>query len=366
MNNNKRFTLIKIIGLLLVIIVISILSFGRETSNKKVKIGVILPGSSDEAGWNGVHYNGIKKACDELDIDMEVYENVSEYSGGCEIAIRKMAKKGIKIIFLESFNYPDEVIEVIKEFPDISFYCCSSELDISNYTAYFARVYQARYLSGIIAGMETKTNNIGYVAAMNNCEVNRGINAFTLGVKSVNPDATVYVSFTDSWDNESKEREEVNALYSDCNVDIVSYHQNQPFVVDEAIKLGINAIGYNIDRGSYPDRLITSVQTDWKVVYEAILSNFIQKKPDNVNRYWIGIEKDAVRLSFYSDMVSDKTKEAVQNAYDEILDNKEIFSGVIYDNKGNRICNENEVIKDEMLLKNMDWFVEGVVEYDKN
>lgn len=95
----------------LLLIVGSILLFHNGKKEDKTVVGVILPGSSDELGWNGTHYQGIKAACEELGVGIEVYENAAEYSGECEKAIRKMAEKGIRMIFLESFNYPDEVIK---------------------------------------------------------------------------------------------------------------------------------------------------------------------------------------------------------------------------------------------------------------
>lgn len=353
-------------GIVLILIIGSIMLFSNKKKEDKIVIGVILPGSSDEPGWNGIHYQGIRDACAELGVTMELYENVPEYSGECEKAVREMAEKGIKAIVLESYNYPDEIEETIKEYPDISFYCCSSDRNLDNYKTYFARVYQARYLSGIVAGMKTKSNHIGYVAAMDNNEVNRGINAFTLGVRSVNPEAVVYVSYTGDWDNGEKERQEAAALVNNCRVDVLTYHQNQPFVVGMAEELGVYVIGYNIDRGEYSDYLLTSVVSNWNMVYQEIIADYLQNKEIGVRNYWIGIEKDAVGLSFYSKEVSQEMIDAVEFAADRLRDDKEVFSGLIYDNAGNIRCNENEVIRDEILQQQMNWLVEGVEIYEVN
>lgn len=350
--------------LVLLVIIGSIFWFGNEKKEDTITVGVILPGSAEEAGWNGIHYQGIKTACDELGMKIKLYENVAEYSGECERAIQEMAKEEIRIIFLESYNYPDEVGEIIEDYPEIAFYCCSVESSMENYTTYFARLYQARYLSGIVAGMTTKSQHVGYVAAMDNSEVNRGINAFSLGVRSVCPEAVVHVVYTGAWDGGSKEKKEAADLVENCGVDVLTYHQNQPFIVEEAEELGVDVIGFNIDQGEYSDYLLTSVVSNWDMVYREVLGDYLQKKENSSRNYWIGIEKNAVGLAFYSDRVSQETRDAVSEAAAQLTNDREVFSGVIYDNRGNQRCGENEVVRDEILLNQMDWLVEGVEVYE--
>ena len=362
----NKTTVIWLLSVLTVFLLIvgSIVLFHNGKGEDRTVVGVILPGSADEVGWNGTHYQGIKDACEELGVGIEVYENAAEYSGECEKAIRKMAEKGIRMIFLESFNYPDEVGKVIEEYPEISFYCCSTEIGQKNYKSYFARVYQARYLSGIVAGMKTESNHIGYVAAMDNSEVNRGINAFTLGVQSVNPEATVHVSYTGAWDNKEKEQQEAYALVKECGADVISYHQNQSFIVDAAEEMGVYVIGYNIEQGEYSDYLLSSVVSRWDIVYQEIIRDYLQNKGVGDKNYWIGIEKEAVGLAFYSAAVPQRAIEEVERATELLANHKEVFSGRIYDCKGNPRCSEGEVIRDEVLMQKMDWLVEGVEVYE--
>lgn len=366
MKNNKKFLWLLGAGivLLLLLIIGSILWFGNGKRDEKIVIGVVLPGSADEEGWNGIHYQGIKTACEEFGVDIRLYENVEEYSGECEKVICEMAEEGIRVIFLESYNYLTEAEKTMEKYPEIMFYCCSVESSLTNYVAYFTRVYQARYLSGIVAGMMTQSNHIGYVAAMDNNEVNRGINAFTIGVRSVNPSAVVHVVYTEAWDNEEAERSGADALVENCQADVLTYHQNQPFVVDEAQKLGVHVIGYNIEQGDYSGYLVASVGSDWSMVYREIINDYLQKKESGTGNYWIGIEKDAVGLTFYSDDVSRDIIKAVDDAVIQLCDSREVFSGAIYDNEGNIRCTEDEVIRDEILLKYMDWLVEGVELYE--
>ena len=344
-------------------IVISIAWFGREKTEDKVKIGVILPGALSEPGWNGAHYEGIRQACEALGAELVVCENVPEYSGKCELAVQELAECGVNAIFLESYNYPDEIGDTIRNYPEIAFYCCSSDIDAVNYTPYFARVYQARYLSGVVAGMKTETGHIGYVAAMDNNEVNRGLNAFALGVRSVNKDAKIHVMYTGSWDDSEKEMYEAETLVKECNADVLAYHQNRPFVVDAAVKLGVDVIGYNIGQVSRSPHMLTSVVSNWNMVYREIIRDYILNKEVGTDYYWIGIEKDAVSLSFYSDTVSSEIRDAVEQTKNQLLNNREVFSGLIYDNTGVVRCNDNEVMRDEILLQKMNWLVEGVEVY---
>lgn len=103
-----------------------------------------------------------------------------------------------------------------------------------NYGNYFGRMYQPRYLSGIAAGMTTENDKIGFVAAMPTPEVIRGINAFTLGVRSVNPEATVQVVWTNTWYDPAVEKQAAESLL-DAGVDTVAQHQNTTAAVQAAV-----------------------------------------------------------------------------------------------------------------------------------
>lgn len=335
-------------------------SFGKKDV-EKIFVGVVMPGGVNEVGFNGTHYQGIKQASDELGLGIILKENVREYSGECEKSVRELIAAGVKIIVLASFYYTEEIKQLIENNPDVHFYSLSKQLRISNCKSYFARVYQARYLSGIVAGLQTATNNIGYVAAMNNAEVNRGINAFTLGVKRVNPEAKVHVAWTGSWDDAEKERRNVEKLYASTNADVIAYHQNQMNVIDAADSIGIYSIGYNDVQVKDSSRVLTTAVTNWEIVYKELLQDYLQQKNMDEIDYWLGIEVDAVGLGFYSRDVSDSMKVAVQNAIKEMKNGRDVFYGKIFDNKGVKRSEENEVIGDEFLRYGMDWFVEGVV-----
>lgn len=363
-NKGKRIFLI-ILAIFVFLVILWSIFFFEKKQGDTVKIGFILSGSSEEKGWNGMHYQGYKASSEKLGTEILLKENVKEFTGECEIAIHDLVEQGASMIILSSYGYSEEVYEVVKEYPEIVFYGNSSEYHAKNLTSYFARLYQARYLAGIVAGMTTETNHIGYVAAMENNEVNRGINAFTLGVKRVKPDAVVHVIWTNSWDDEEKERSATRTLIQELNTDVVTYHQNQDFVVREADENGVYSIGYHIVSEDMSSKYLTSVVCNWEILYGEIIKQYLQGEANKVENYWVGLEKEAVELTDFSNEVSEDVLVEIEKAITEILEGRDVFSGVIYDNTGVLRCDEGEIIRDETLLEQFDWFVEGVEIYEE-
>lgn len=362
---NKSYWIVSFLGLILTAAIISlILTFGGEDEQKKISIGVIMPGNVSEVGWNGIHFKGIREAAVETNTEILLIEDVKENTGTCAKAIDSLVSAGVKMIILGSYNYSTEVESSIRKYPDIMFFNCSADLKLDNYKVYFARIYQARYLSGLIAGYSTKNNKIGYIAAMNNSEVNRGINAFTLGVRKINPKAEVFVIWTNSWDDAEKEQQNVDKLVNGAGVDVIAYHQNQDWILQKTETLGISAIGYNLSTSNYSPKVLTSVTTNWKWIYKEIIQDFLQKKK-SISNYWVGIEKDAVGLPFMSTLVSDSAKVSVSKSIEQMKNGMDIFTGPIYDNQGKKRCSPDEIISDTELRENMDWFVKGVKIYEE-
>lgn len=367
MGKTKKYRALLMIAGIAVILLIFFLLIGYEgeTKERSEKIGFILSGGATEEGWNGMHYRGMKDACDLVGVDLLVSEYISEYSGQCEMAVRELEDAGCNMIVLSSYGYSEEVHDLVMEYPEVVFYGNSSEYHEKNLTSYFVKMYQARYLAGIVAGMMTENNQIGYVAAMSNNEVNRGISAFTLGVRSVNPEAVVNVVFTGTWDDETKEKAAAKKLVENAGVDLLTYHQNQTYVVEVAEEAGIYSIGYHESTRQFSDRYLTAVKCDWQQVYSSLVQEFLKGKANSVENFWIGMDTGAVGLSEFSSMVSGEIKKKVNTAMKDILNGKEIFSGVIYDTEGKLQCDENELISDERLLEQFDWLVEGVKLYEE-
>lgn len=365
--NKKRIKMALLIVAVVVIVAIIAIVFlgGKDEESEQTTIGFIISGGIDEDGWNKNNYLGIKSACDELGANLLVMQYVHENTGECVQAVNELIRQGAKVIILTSYNYADEVKDIILDNPDVAFYCNSSSFKADNLSVYFARMYQARYLSGVIAGKMTKTNNIGYVAAMEVTEVVRGIDAFTLGVKSVNPNARVFVSWTGSWEDYNKEIGAVEALCNEENVDIITYHQNQSFVSQKCEELGVYYIGYNSYLEEENEKQLTALLFNWEAVYKEIVLSSLRGSTNEKAMEWIGLDKDAVVLYDYSGAVSPDIINLVETEKERIIFGQDVFSGLIYDSEGNIRCDEGESIGDEILFNDIDWLVEGVYIYGK-
>ena len=203
------------------------------------------------------------------------------------------------------------------------------------------------------------------MAAMENNEVNRGISAFALGVRRVNPDAEVVVSWSGEWDNEEKEKQAAYDLIHEEQADVLTCHQNRANVVEVAEAEGIYSIGYHIAPETHSDKNLTTVECRWSLVYEEIIRAYLVGKGNRKDNYWIGLEADAVGLAAYSAEVSEEAVREVEQAKQEILSGWDVFSGKIIDNNGTLRCGEKETISDEVILEQFDWFVEGVRIYEE-
>ena len=356
--SGRLFPAVCVIMMLVIVGAALTLIFTADSKDQRpMKAGCVFSGSVDEPGWNGSNYEGVKTACEENGFELAICENVPETQ--CMAAAGELVSQGCRIIFLTSYGYAEYADELAAKYPDVRFCVNGSEYSSRDVTFYFARMYQGRYLAGVIAGLTTKTNVIGYVAAMSNNEVNRGINAFALGVKSINPYAKVVVRYTGSWDDPQKERESVKRL-SELDADVIAYQQNQENVPAACDEAGINFIGCYGLTGEYSEHCLTSILCRWDRLYGALIRDSVSKRLGENPLYWLGIQENAIELDEYSENVSVRARYEVTFAIDRMRAGKSVFSGEIYDSGGNVRCAEGEVLSDISIISGMDWLVEGV------
>ena len=224
---------------------------------------------------------------------------------------------------------------------------------------YFGRIYQPRYLSGLVAGLSMKDGFIGYVGAFPIPEVVRGINAFTLGVREVNPDATVRVVWTNTWYDPVIEREAAVALL-DEGAELIAQHQDTTEPQKAAEEAGKLSIGYDSDMAQFVgDTVLTSPMWNWGTYYistvQAVLDGTWK-----THQYWGGLEDEVVMLADFSPKVPDDVKMLVESRKaDLIAGTTDVFCGPINDQNGELKVAEGECMSDGDML-GMDWFVEGV------
>lgn len=342
--------------------------YGRissDDSGEKTCIGLILPGKKDGGGWSQSHYDALTSLEEEMNLRVIYRENVGESAEEFLPVIEEMAGEGASIICVAGWQYSESLLSVNENYPDIVFLHCSGTTDEGNVSTFFGKMYQARYLTGIAAGLRTASNHIGYVAAMRTDEVIRGINAFTLGVRSVNPDATVHVAWTNSWNDGVLEEKQTNRLIDEYGADVVTYHQNTAFVCEVAERRGVYSIGYHFDQTErFPHYYLTTAKWNWAGFYRSRIRECIQGSFSGGD-YWEGYSEGMVEVSELTENNAEGAAAAVAEAAQRLRDGDwDVFVGPIRDNRGEIRLPEGERMSDDTLLRNFDWFVEGVDEIE--
>ncbi len=334
---------------------------GGGKAGEPFKVAFVYIGPPGDLGWTYEHDRGRKQLEAEFGdkIETAYIENVEEGPDAARV-IRQYAQSGYDMIFATSFGYMDPMLQVAQEFPDVKFEHCSGYKTAENMATYFGRMYQPRYLSGIVAGKMTKSNYIGYVAAFPIPEVVRGINAFTLGARSVNPNVEVHVVWTNTWYDPVKEREAAVALLEE-GADIIAQHQDTTEPQKAAQEHGALSIGYDSDmRGFVGDTVLTSPVWNWGSYYVKTVRDAMEGKWET-HQYWGGMADGVVQLADFSPKVPEDVRKLVESTKQEIIGGKwDVFCGPIRDQSGTIVVADGECMSDEEMLS-MSFFVEGVV-----
>ena len=338
-------------------------------AKEDIKVAVIHIGNpADGSGYTYAHDQGIVGMQQKLGLDDSQIirkNNVNDTDPtATETAILEAIEEGANIVFGTSWGYMDTMEALAAEYPEVIFSHGSGyKSNGSNFNNYFGRIYQARYLSGIAAGLKTESNIIGYVAAMGqeNSEVTGGINAFAMGVYSVNPDAKVYVKVTNSWYSPEEETNAAKALLAE-GADVIAQHCDTPNPQLEAEKAGKWGIGYNSDMSKdAPKATITSAVWDWSAYYTTAVENVINGTWTGEN-YYGGMVEGMVGISPLNEAVAaEKTKEAIAEAEKTIMDGSfNVFDGVIETNDGKTVGEEGKTLDDSTITGGINWYFKTV------
>ena len=373
--------------------------------NGDFKVGAIyITSQNDVAGYTFQHHNGITTAMKNLGLDpasLIVVDNVPDNDDtAVATAIDTVVNQGADIVFGISFGYINAMADKAEQYPDVIFSHGTGYMaNDTNFNNYFGRIYQARYLAGIAAGLkslETGNNAIGYVAAYNTeyAETCSGINGFALGAQSANPDAIVYVQKINTWGDENLERQAAQALIDTYNCGVISQHCDsaQPQLV--AQENNAFGCGYNSDMTEQaPNAHITAAIWHWNVYYQTAIeaamacngdaSKFVENMGGNA--YYAGLAEGFVDASPLNESVAAPNTKAVMDAVRELIISGEwdVFSGVklsynisedgkveivktdadLVDNAGNVIVAAGGPSVDDGVIKGeMNYNVAGVIE----
>ncbi|MGE0745406.1 MAG: BMP family ABC transporter substrate-binding protein [Rhodospirillales bacterium] len=332
-----------------------------RAADEPLKVGFVYVSPVSDAGWTYQHEIARQELQKNLGdkIRTSYVENVPE-GADAERVIRQFASSGHKLIFTTSFGYMNPTIKVAAQFPDVVFMHATGYKTAKNVGTYLARFEEARYLTGMVAGKMTNSNVVGYVAAFPIPEVVRGINGFTLGLRSVNPKAEVRVIWTSSWYDPGKEREAAEALIAQ-GADVLTHHTDSTAVVQAAEEKKKMAIGYHSDMSKYgPHAHLTAATHHWGDYYTKVVNQVLAGKWTS-DQVWGGIKDGMVDIAPYGPAVTSAVREIVNARKAEIKDGTfNIFAGPIKDQDGKVRIPEGQTMSDKDQLA-FDWYVEGVV-----
>jgi len=331
------------------------------SADDPVKVGFVYVGPVGDHGWTYRHDIGRQAVAAEFGdaVETTFVESVSE-GADAERVIRDLAASGHDIIFTTSFGYMNPTVKVARQFPNVRFEHATGYKRADNVATYAARFYEGRYVIGRIAGHMTKSNVIGYIGSFPIPEVVRGINAFTLALRDVNPDAVVKVVWVSSWYDPGKEAEAAKALI-DQGADIIVQHTDSTAPLQAAQNAGIHGFGQASDMRAFaPNAQLTSIVDNWDGYYIDRVRAVIDGTWSSGDT-WGGLDTGMVELAPYNedvlpaDVIEDARATAAGIADGSIVP----FAGPIRAQDGSERVAEGESLTDEDLL-GMNWYVEGI------
>lgn len=337
-------------------------------AKEDIKVGVLyISDPAEGSGYSYTHDLGIQGMQENLGLssDQIVRKIVDDSDAqATEASIREWIDEGCNVIFSTSWGYMETTAAMAEEYPDIYFsHGTGYKSNGKNFNNYFGRIYQARYLSGIVAGMNTKSNLIGYVAAQDssNSEVTGGIDAFAIGVASVNPDAKINVIITNSWYDPEKE-EAASRQLLDMGCDVMAQHCDTAYPQTLAQERGVYGIGYNSDMSKEtPDSCLTSVIWNWSAYYTSAVKSIIDGSWDGSN-YYGGMAEGLVGITNLASFAAEGTQEKVDEATAAILSGQSnVFDGVMTTNTGETIGQEGSTLDDATITGGINWYYHNVV-----
>ena len=325
-----------------------------------LQAGFVYIGPTGDHGWTYSHDVGRKgleaKFGDK--VKTQGVENVPE-TADSERVFRDLASKGYKVIFGTSFGYMNQMEKVSKAFPNTVFMHATGYKSGKNFGTYDVRTYEGAYMLGVVAGKMTKSGKLGVVGSFPIPEVIRNINAFTIGARSVNPNASTRVVWVNTWFDPGKEREAALTLISQ-GADVLMQNTDSPAIVQAAKEKGVYAFGWDSDMTKFGDKaqLAASV-LHWDTVYDEVIQNVMAGtwKPTPI---WYGVSKGAVNIEAFSPVVPADVKKLAEDRRDALKAGKlHPFAGPLKDQSGKEFGAAGGAYSDADLSK-MNFYVEGV------
>ena len=337
-----------------------------DTTDQPLKVGFITNSAIDENhGWNYSHNLGRlaleEHFGDQIQTAVFAQDNVADDL--IELVIRGMLEDGFKMFFFWDYGFEEFVHQLAREFPDVVFEVCTGRFTSPNVATYSARFYEGRFVAGVLAARTSSTGKLGYIGSVPIPEVLRGINAYTLGARTVNPEAEVLAVMTHSWSDPQRE-EYATYFLAERGADVIITHTDAVQTLVTAERIGVYAFGKASDMGYLaPNAHIAAVSNDWGGYYINRVNAMIEGRWESAD-VWGGANGPAARLTHLNQKhIDTETIELVEKVQSDVLSGEiHPFAGPIYDIEGNLAVGESDVLPDSALL-DMNWLVQGVIPY---
>ena len=332
-------------------------------SAQPLKAAFVYVAPLTETGWVRQHESGRQAVEQQLNrqgraVQTTYVENVPE-GPDAERVIRDLALQGHRIIFTPSFGYMEPTLKVAAEFPEVKFESITGYKRNANVATANARYYEGRYLAGIAAGRSSQSGVLGYVAGFPIPEVLQGSNAFTLGARSVRPDAEVQVIWLQSWFDPSRERDAAFTLMNQ-GADVLAFHTGSSAVMVAAQERGKMAIGYHTDMSRVaPDAQLLAVTHHWGDYYARRVQALLDGQWKSGDT-WGGVREGMIKIEGFGPRLASATRQEVMQRLREMAQGRLIvFKGPIWDATGKSILAPGLALNDSQIL-NMNFMVQGV------
>ena len=328
-------------------------------ADDKVKVGFVYVGPTGDHGWTYRHDIGRQQVEEAYGDRVEtVYVESVPEGADAERVMTEMALNGADIIFATSFGYMDPVMNVAKKFPNVKFEHATGYKSSDNAANYGLKLYQARHVQGVIAGMMTKTNKICYVASFPIPEVMREINTYYLGAAKYNPDVELSIVWVYTWYDPSKELDAANVLMQQ-GCDVIAQHTDSPAPLQAAEEAGKVGFGQASDQMKFaPKAQLTATIDNWGPYYIDKVGQVLDGTW-TTGDYFGHMNTGAVGMAPFANMPAEVEAEA-QRVKDAISAGELFgFTGPINKQDGTPWLAEGEVAT-RMQLDTMDFYVEGI------
>jgi basic membrane protein A len=329
------------------------------TLKEQPKIAMVIYSQINDGGWSQALEEARQRLEKELGVTIDMVDNVADNATAVKPVVDLFVGRGYNIILGSVFGYSDAFLELANAYPDVAFLNPAGTTNAANLQSYYGRTYESQYLCGMAAGALTKSGKLGFVAANPIGLVNWTVNAYLLGARQINPDATVSVIFTGSWNDPVKERAAAEALVEQ-GIDVIGQHVDTPTPQIVANEREIYSTGHHRDLSEFSPA--TQCSSVW--VWDQYLAPEIKKieagnwEP-NPGGAFVSIGQ-GVDIVCCGPEVPEDVKKKIMDERQALIDGKHVFAGPLTDTSGRERVAAGAVLSDADLW-GMDWFVPGVI-----